>query len=132
MQETIFIGGGGEGYATPQSLKLKYANRHGLIAGATGTGKTVTLQIMAEEFSAAGVPVFLSDVKSDLAGLAKSGAQISNCMMHSHRGPQRLGFMIIPILISPWSCGICLGHRVILCAQRLRKWEPCCCPACWD
>lgn len=65
--------GGGEGYATPQSLKLKYANRHGLIAGATGTGKTVTLQIMAEEFSAAGVPVFLSDVKSDLAGLAKSG-----------------------------------------------------------
>ena len=73
MQETIFIGGGGEGYATPQSLKLKYANRHGLIAGATGTGKTVTLQIMAEEFSSAGVPVFLSDVKSDLAGLAKSG-----------------------------------------------------------
>ena len=45
-----------------------------LIAGATGTGKTVTLQIMAEEFSAAGVPVFLSDVKSDLAGLAKSGS----------------------------------------------------------
>jgi type IV secretory pathway VirB4 component len=62
------------GYATPQSLKLKYANRHGLIAGATGTGKTVTLQIMAEEFSAAGVPVFLSDVKSDLAGLSKSGS----------------------------------------------------------
>ena len=77
MQETIFIGGGGEGYATPQSLKLKYANRHGLIAGATGTGKTVTLQIMAEEFSAAGVPVFLYDVKSDLAGLAKSGGHAS-------------------------------------------------------
>jgi DNA helicase HerA-like ATPase len=74
MQDTIFIGGGGEGYAKPQSLKLKYANRHGLIAGATGTGKTVTLQIMAEEFSAAGVPVFLSDVRSDLAGLAKSGS----------------------------------------------------------
>ena len=62
MQEKIFIGGGGEGYATPQSLKLKYADRHGLIAGATGTGKTVTLQIMAEEFSVAGVSVFLSDV----------------------------------------------------------------------
>jgi MoxR-like ATPase len=74
MQEKIFIGGGGEDYATPQSLKLKYANRHGLIAGATGTGKTVTLQIMAEEFSVAGIPVFLSDVKSDLAGLAKSGS----------------------------------------------------------
>ena len=74
MQETIFVGGGGEGYATPQSLKLKYANRHGLIVGETGTGKTVTLQIMAAEFSAAGVPVFLSDVKNDLTGLAKSGS----------------------------------------------------------
>ena len=49
MQETIFIGCGGEGYATPQSLKLKYADRHRLIAEATGTGKTVTLQIMAED-----------------------------------------------------------------------------------
>ena len=46
----IFIGGGGEGYATAQGLRLDYANRHGLIAGATGTGKTVTLQIMAEGF----------------------------------------------------------------------------------
>ena len=60
--------GGGDGYDSQQSLKLKYANRHDLIAGATGTGKTVTLKIMAEEFLAVGVPVFLSDVKSDLAG----------------------------------------------------------------
>jgi len=66
--------GGGEDYATQQSLKLKYANRHDLIAGATGTSKTVTLKIMAEEFSAAGVPVFLTDVKGDLTGLAKSGS----------------------------------------------------------
>ena len=50
MQEQVFIGGGNVDYAVPQYLKLKYANRHGLIAGATGTGKTVTLQIMAEEF----------------------------------------------------------------------------------
>ena len=49
------------------------ANRHGLIAGATGTGKTVTLQKLAENFSAIGVPVFLSDVKGDLAGLAAAG-----------------------------------------------------------
>ncbi len=49
------------------------ANRHGLIAGATGTGKTVTLQRLAENFSAIGVPVFLSDVKGDLAGLAAAG-----------------------------------------------------------
>ncbi|MDA0318384.1 MAG: DUF853 family protein [Proteobacteria bacterium] len=74
MQEQVFIGGGNVDYAVPQYLKLKYANRHGLIAGATGTGKTVTLQIMAEEFSKAGVPVFLSDVKGDLSGLAKSGS----------------------------------------------------------
>ena len=73
MSERIFLGGGGEGYGAPQGLLLKYANRHGLIAGATGTGKTVTLQILAEGFSKAGVPVFLSDVKGDLAGLAASG-----------------------------------------------------------
>lgn len=71
---TIFLGGGGEGYATPQSLLLGYGNRHGLIAGATGTGKTITLQILAEGFSAAGVPVFLSDVKGDLSGLAAAGS----------------------------------------------------------
>ena len=75
MSDTIFIGGGGEDYATHQELLLGFANRHGLIAGATGTGKTVTLQIMAEGFSAAGVPVFLSDVKGDLSGIAKSGSE---------------------------------------------------------
>lgn len=75
MADDIFIGGGGADYGTKQWLKLDYANRHGLIAGATGTGKTVTLQILAEGFSKAGVPVFLSDVKGDLSGLAKSGTQ---------------------------------------------------------
>ena len=62
MSDAIFVGGGGEGYGAPQTLLLKYGNRHGLIAGATGTGKTVTLQILAEGFSAAGVPVFMADV----------------------------------------------------------------------
>lgn len=51
----------------------KMANRHGLIAGATGTGKTTTLKVMAESFAAAGVPVFLADIKGDLAGMAKMG-----------------------------------------------------------
>ncbi len=74
MNGKILIGGGGVGYGDQQGLTLKYANRHGVIAGATGTGKTVTLQIMAEGFSAAGVPVFLSDVKGDLSGLAKPGS----------------------------------------------------------
>ena len=74
MSDRIFIGGGGPDYAEAQHLLLDKANRHGLIAGATGTGKTVTLQILAEGFSSAGVPVFLSDVKGDLSGLAVSGS----------------------------------------------------------
>ena len=57
-----------------QFLLLKYANRHGLIAGATGTGKTVTLQTIAEGFSAYGVPVFMADVKGDLSGVSQPGA----------------------------------------------------------
>ncbi|RRJ25852.1 DUF853 family protein [Lachnoanaerobaculum gingivalis] len=56
-------------------IKSKYANRHGLIAGATGTGKTVTLKVMAESFSDAGVPVFLSDIKGDLSGMCKPGEE---------------------------------------------------------
>jgi hypothetical protein len=57
----------------PIYLLPRMANRHGLIAGATGTGKTVTLQVMAERFSAIGVPVFLADVKGDLAGVSQKG-----------------------------------------------------------
>lgn len=56
-----------------EELFLKLANRHGLITGATGTGKTVTLQILAEGFSAAGVPVFAADVKGDLSGISREG-----------------------------------------------------------
>ncbi len=69
-QNRIFIGKAEEAV----ELDVKYANRHGLVAGATGTGKTVTLQILAEGFSARGVPVFLSDVKGDLSGLCEAGA----------------------------------------------------------
>ena len=70
----IFVGGGGEGYGLPQNMLLGYGNRHGLIAGATGTGKTITLQCLAEGFSAAGVPVFMADVKGDLSGIAMAGS----------------------------------------------------------
>lgn len=69
--DSIFIGKSDE----IQRLKLKYANRHGLIAGATGTGKTVSLQILAEGFSKAGVPVFAADVKGDLSGIAAAGVK---------------------------------------------------------
>lgn len=74
MTDQIFIGGGGKDYAEPQYLKLKYGNRHGLIAGATGTGKTVSLQVLAQGFADAGVPVFVTDIKGDLSGMAKAGS----------------------------------------------------------
>ncbi len=54
-------------------LDLKFGNRHGLITGATGTGKTVTLQVLAEGFSQAGVPVFAADIKGDLSGVSAAG-----------------------------------------------------------
>ncbi len=71
MGDGIFIGQGG---GKPQVLDLKRANRHGLIAGATGTGKTVTLQGIVEGFSANGVACFVADVKGDLSGLAMAGS----------------------------------------------------------
>ena len=73
---SIFIGSAAGG-ANPQQLELKRANRHGLIAGATGTGKTVTLQGIVEGLSAAGVPCFVADVKGDLSGLAMAGSPTS-------------------------------------------------------
>jgi uncharacterized protein len=70
MADDILIGKG----ETEQRLMLKRANRHGLIAGATGTGKTVSLQVLAEGFARAGVPVFMADVKGDLSGMAMAGS----------------------------------------------------------
>ncbi len=70
---SIFIGTDTDGKR--QELLLHRANRHGLIAGATGTGKTVTLQILSEGFSNAGVPVFCVDVKGDLSGISQSGSK---------------------------------------------------------
>ncbi len=68
-RESILIGRGD----LPCELLLKRANRHGLVSGATGTGKTVTLQVLAEGFSRAGVPVFCADIKGDLSGIAALG-----------------------------------------------------------
>ncbi|HHL42392.1 MAG TPA: DUF853 family protein [Hellea balneolensis] len=71
--ESIFVGTDTDGKR--QELLLKRANRHGLIAGATGTGKTVTMQILAEGFSRAGVPVLLADVKGDVSGVCVPGSK---------------------------------------------------------
>lgn len=70
MTERILLGGSDAGQVF---LNLGYANRHGLVAGATGTGKTVSLQCLAEGFSDAGVPVFLCDVKGDISGMSQPG-----------------------------------------------------------
>ena len=70
MSEGILIGGSDAGKIF---LNPRYANRHGLVAGATGTGKTVTLQCLAEGFSDLGIPVFLADVKGDVSGISQAG-----------------------------------------------------------
>jgi uncharacterized protein len=69
MDTRILVGKG----ESPQHILGAYANRHGLVAGATGTGKTVTLQVLAEGFSEIGVPVFAADIKGDLSGIALPG-----------------------------------------------------------
>ena len=71
MSEGILIGGNEAGQVF---LNPRFANRHGLVAGATGTGKTVTLQCLAEGFSDLGVPVFLADVKGDISGISQPGS----------------------------------------------------------
>lgn len=84
-EDKIWVGTGKE----PVMLLPAMANRHGLIAGATGTGKTVSLKVLAEGFSAMGVPVFLSDVKGDLAGMVRPGE-------HSDKIAERLASCGVP------------------------------------
>ncbi|WP_378943742.1 helicase HerA-like C-terminal domain-containing protein [Mesorhizobium sp. ANAO-SY3R2] len=76
QDDSIFIGASrkpDDSYQRAEQLLLRYGNRHGLVTGATGTGKTVTLQVLAEGFSNAGVPVFCADIKGDLSGIAMKG-----------------------------------------------------------
>ena len=80
-EAAIFVGASD----ADQYLLLKYGNRHGLIAGATGTGKTVTLQTIAEGFSAYGVPVFMADVKGDLSGVSQPGGDNPRAIERARR-----------------------------------------------
>ena len=73
-EKGLYVAHGPQG---PISIIGKMANRHGLIAGATGTGKTVTLQVLAESFCQAGVPCFMADMKGDLSGISQTGAMSS-------------------------------------------------------
>ncbi len=92
MSEAAIFIGAGPGGTHPQQLTLARANRHGLIAGATGTGKTVTLQGIVEALSAAGVPTFVADVKGDLAGLAMPGSPTSKAHMPFAARAQEIGY----------------------------------------
>jgi DNA double-strand break repair helicase HerA and related ATPase len=104
----FLLGGNGRSAVTFRADK---ANRHGMIAGATGTGKTVTLQVLAEGFSRIGVPVFMADVKGDLSGMAKPGS--SNPKIDSRIrtiGMEDFDFHASPVLF--WDLFGKLGHPV--------------------
>jgi uncharacterized protein len=94
-EPAVFIGKGEK----PQYLYLKFANRHGLIAGATGTGKTVSLQVLAEGFSRQGVPVFMADIKGDLSGVCMPGSPapklLERCKKAGVKDYQAQGFPTI-------------------------------------
>jgi DNA helicase HerA-like ATPase len=103
----IFIGRG----TRPVYLLPQLANRHGLIAGATGTGKTVTLQVLAEEFSRRGVPVFLADIKGDLSGISRPGVETPALLQRAQAiGLRDYRFEAFPVQF--WDIFGRQGHRV--------------------
>ena len=96
---------------TAQQIRLDRANRHGLIAGATGTGKTVTLQILAEGFSQAGVPVFAADVKGDLSGISQIGKDNPKMIKRAaETGPENYAFQGYPTIF--WDLFGKKGHPI--------------------
>ena len=96
---------------TIQQIRLNRANRHGLIAGATGTGKTVTLQILAEGFSQVGVPVFAADVKGDLSGISQAGKDKPKLVARAaETGPDNYSFRGYPTIF--WDLFGKKGHPI--------------------
>src|SRR5258707_1363266 len=102
----------------PECIELRLANRHGLVTGATGTGKTVTLQVLAEGFSAAGVPVFAADIKGDLSGLAAKGEPKPNLLQRAQEiGLSRYGNAEFPVAF--WDVLGEQGHPVRATVQEM-------------
>lgn len=115
MSDSIFLGGAGPDHKTPQNLLLARANRHGLVAGATGVGKTVTLQVMAEQFSAAGVPVFCADVKGDLSGICMAATPEGKSLEKINERVAQIGMQPIAYAASPcifWDIYGRKGHPI--------------------
>ncbi|HOY76163.1 MAG TPA: DUF853 family protein [Hyphomonadaceae bacterium] len=115
MTDSIYLGGGGPDHKSPQTLLLARANRHGLVAGATGTGKTVTLQVMAEQFSAAGVPVFCADVKGDLSGICMAATPTGKGLEKINERVAQLGMEPITYQAAPcifWDIYGKKGHPI--------------------
>src|SRR5262252_3653902 len=95
QQGKLFLGKSKSG---PECLELRLANRHGLVTGATGTGKTIALQVLAEGFSAAGVSVFAADIKGDLSGLGAKGEPKPNLVQRAQEiGLARYGNAAFPV-----------------------------------
>jgi uncharacterized protein len=123
MSDGILVAKGNDDlFVVPQM-----SNRHGLIAGATGTGKTVTLQTMAEGFSRIGVPIFMADVKGDLAGLSQAGGNNPNVVERA----KKLG---VNLSRTPCrsSSGTSSGSRDIPFAPPSPRWGRFFSPACSD
>ncbi len=110
-------------------LPLAMMNRHGLVAGATGTGKTVTLHMIAEQLCTAGVPVFLADIKGDLSGLATPATGSEKLTARTSRWV-RIGLRRIFRLSSSRSVGTATGSPPSA-PQLPRSAPPSCCPASW-
>ena len=107
--EGIYLGLAGEERIM---MDLKMCNRHGLIAGASGTGKTITMKVMAESFSDAGVPVFLCDVKGDVSGLAEPGAQNAGMEKRIDKFGLREVFQYKPYPVTFWDVYQEQGHPI--------------------
>jgi len=126
MTDGILIGAGSGG-ACPQNLNFKRANRHGLIAGATGTGETVTLQGIVGGFSAAGVPSFVADVKDDLAGLSMPGAASAKTHAPFAARAREIGFQGWSYAAAPVRLWDLFDEQGLPIRTTVSRWVRCCC-----
>lgn len=125
FQDNAIWMGTGENHV---NLLLNQANRHGLIAGASGTGKTITLKVMAEGFSKAGVPVFMADVKGDVTGMCEAGKDSEDMQERIKRfGIEGFAFEGCPTRFWDMLGGQGLPVRIMI-----SDMAPRCSRACWS